>query len=378
MMKFTYYIEYYIEENSDKKYYGYYSCNDKLEGSITITNKNVHSLYIDTRSVLASFLTGGKYLSNKALNDLIFLYDGKEYSIRINILKAYANKYEFNRYISNDLYLIIDKTFRGIRQIEENIEEEEVDEISNILKNKLEDLDLYSNYLLTEAEFDFLVQLDREASIQYCEKILYEICKLLDTQNISIYDKIDYNSLDNTHKKLYITLQTSLTGISHILYQMTSIFGFTYEYTPYISLQTYLSRLMEYIKNELAAVHPTPLNTEKDKKNYIKKELNKQAILEILCPLKYQNRMKDILNRIDTQYHITNCSKLDKACLILLLKEHCAFLDKNASKKFNKFRELILQYYEQSDVSYKENDCKNRKNELYSQYPIFWKEMNNK
>ena len=380
MLKYTYHIEYYITDIPQEKYYGYYSCDDVLEKSIIITSKNVHSFYIDPLSVLASFIVEGKYLSNSKLQELYFLGENGTYSIQINILESYTNKYESNRYISNDLYLILDRTFRAIKLMTESeIERNEVDSIHNVIENKLAKIDLYSNYLLIETESPFLLHINRTKSLQYCKKVLTEIIRLLDEKSIAIYDSIDFGSLDDLHRKLYKSLQTSIRSMSHILNLMTSILGFSYEYTPYIELRDYFNKIMTYLCLELGEDITTKNEESSKKKDPIEKEYSKKEILEKLCPAYlHRNKVEQILNEINDSYHINECSKIEKASLVLLIRDHCNFLDQNIAKKFNQLRKLIMQYYGQTDISYKENDCLQKKEELYSRYPMFWNKMKNK
>lgn len=381
MFRYTYYIEYFIASEPNAKYYGYYSCDDKLQECITLTHKEVCSFWVSPLSTLADFLVYGKYLSNEALKALHKIREESTYAINVNILSKHTNKFEFNSYISNDMYLILDRTFRAISLIEEkNILTDEVESIVNLLNDKLPKIEQYSNYLLIQAEIDFRLNIQRKKSILFCKRIVQEIIRLIGKENIRIYDRVDPSCLDKLHYKLYHSLHTSLKVIGQVIFRMTTIFGFGYEYSAYVSLKGYFNRILEYLSLELDEDFPQNfLTNNAAKKKMIAKEYSKQEVLEKLSP-SYINRSKVelILNEVDQNYHIKDCSKLDKACLALLLRENCNFLDQNLSKKFAQLRKLILQYYEEADVSYKENDCKLRKEELYAQYPTFWKKMRNK
>ena len=381
MFRYTYYIEYFIASEPNTKYYGYYSCNEELQESIILTHKEVATFDITPLSTLADFLVYGKYLSNEALASIHKIREEDTYSIIVNILSKHTNKFEFNSYISNDMYLILDRTFRAISLIEDkNISTDEVESIVNLLNDKLPKIEQYSNYLLIQAEIDFRLYIRRKKSILFCKRIAQEIIRLIGKENIRIYDRIDPSLLDKLHIKLYNSLYTSLKTIGQVIFRMTSIFGFAYEYSACISLKGYFNRILEYLSLELDEDFPQNFLTNNAvKKKIITKEYSKQEVLEKLSP-SYMNRNKVeiILNEVDENYHIKDCSKLDKACLALLLRENCNFLDQNLSKKFAQLRKLILQYYEEADVSYKENDCKLRKEELYAQYLTFWKKMRNK
>lgn len=167
--------------------------------------------------------------------------------------------------------------------------------------------------------------------------------------------------------------------MSHILNLMTSILGFSYEYTPYIELRDYFNKIMTYLCLELGEDITTKNEESSKKKDPIEKEYSKKEILEKLCPAYlHRNKVEQILNEINDSYHINECSKIEKASLVLLIRDHCNFLDQNIAKKFNQLRKLIMQYYGQTDISYKENDCLQKKEELYSRYPMFWNKMKNK
>lgn len=158
---------------------------------------------------------------------------------------------------------------------------------------------------------------------------------------------------------------------------MTTLFGFSYQYTPYVSLRTFFNRILEYLDLEIGISDTSNQKVEILQNNI--EENSKQELLEKLCPV-YKNRkeLETILDEIDEHYHIEACSKLDKVAIILLLREHCNFLNQNIAKKFNQLRKLVLQYYGFSDVSYKENDCKEKRIELYGYYPMFWEKMKNR
>lgn len=44
----------------------------------------------------------------------------------------------------------------------------------------------------------------------------------------------------NDINNLFDIVQSSIEGINGVLYKMTTLFGFSYQYTPYVSLRTFL------------------------------------------------------------------------------------------------------------------------------------------
>ena len=284
MFRYTYYIEYFIASEPNTKYYGYYSCNEELQESIILTHKEVATFDITPLSTLADFLVYGKYLSNEALASIHKIREEDTYSIIVNILSKHTNKFEFNSYISNDMYLILDRTFRAISLIEDkNISTDEVESIVNLLNDKLPKIEQYSNYLLIQAEIDFRLYIRRKKSILFCKRIAQEIIRLIGKENIRIYDRIDPSLLDKLHIKLYNSLYTSLKTIGQVIFRMTSIFGFAYEYSAYISLKGYFNRILEYLSLELDEDFPQNFLTN----NTVKKKIITILSLSIfiLCSL---------------------------------------------------------------------------------------------
>lgn len=106
----------------------------------------------------------------------------------------------------------------------------------------------------------------------------------------------------------------------------------------------FFNRILEYLDLEIGISDTSNQKVEILQNNI--EENSKQELLEKLCPV-YKNRkeLETILDEIDEHYHIEACSKLDKVAIILLLREHCNFLNQNIAKKFNQLRKLVLQYY---------------------------------
>lgn len=118
-----------------------------------------------------------------------------------------------------------------------------------------------------------------------------------------------------------------------------------------------------------------------NEKNRATVELDKEKILEKLCP-SFNNReqVKKILEKVDERFEITvgECSKLDIATLCLILKEKCSLFNRNI-KNFSDFKEYVCLYYGVVNPSYKKNDCivgsgtsPSRFDELYNDNGAFW------
>ena len=369
--------KYNISSAPHNKHEGFYSCNELLEKEIVLTEKDVRCLRITPLTRLASFLVGSAYLATDELRQLCYIYDG-EYQIYVRVIERYDNMFELSDSLSNDLYLFINRISKAILFFEKaDLTVGDIVEIGDSLKNKLLSLDLFSNYLLIEAEVDFLIHIDRLSSLKYCKAIVQEIISIINEDVMLAYNKVEYVRLDERHKQLFDIVQSSIEGINGVLYKMTTLFGFSYQYTPYVSLRTFFNRILEYLDLEIGISDTSNQKVEILQNNI--EENSKQELLEKLCPV-YKNRkeLETILDEIDEHYHIEACSKLDKVAIILLLREHCNFLNQNIAKKFNQLRKLVLQYYGFSDVSYKENDCKEKRIELYGYYPMFWEKMKNR
>ncbi|MCS3096122.1 hypothetical protein NXX73_06205 [Bacteroides fragilis] len=78
------------------------------------------------------------------------------------------------------------------------------------------------------------------------------------------------------------------------------------------------------------------------KKNKVSIEIDKEKILEKLCP-SFNNReqVKKILEKVDERFEISSgeCSKLDIATLCLILKEKCSLFNKNM-RNFSDFKNM--------------------------------------
>lgn len=118
-----------------------------------------------------------------------------------------------------------------------------------------------------------------------------------------------------------------------------------------------------------------------NEKNRATVELDKEKILEKLCP-SFNNReqVKKILEKVDERFEITvgECSKLDIATLCLILKEKCSLFNRNI-KNFSDFKGYVCLYYGVVNPSYKKNDCivgsgtsPSRFDELYNDNGAFW------
>ena len=106
---------------------------------------------------------------------------------------------------------------------------------------------------------------------------------------------------------------------------------------------------------------------------------SKEEILEALCP-QYRKRviLKQLLDEVEETYKVATLPKLDKACIVLLLRDNCFLFSSRIANNFSLFRRKLLAYYGVEDVSYKENHCKVRKEELRSLHPNLWREIRKK
>lgn len=377
-MKYTYTIEYNLKDTPNAVYHAYYSSDDVLEHTIVLGREDLRSVLITPHSLLASFIFEGKYLSVADLSQLFF--NETDFSLEVRVLSKHQNKYEFNKYLSNDIYVILDRTVKGIKLLSNsNLSHEAISETAEVVEDKLSQIDLYVNYLLIAAEKPFLIYINRTDTIKYCRDVLQEIISLFDADLIKAYDSIDYTKLSDLKKRLYKVIQSVFYAVSSLLNNMTSIVGISYQYTAYISLRDYFSHLFQLLDLSVGMIADEKTKDKKKSKDVLAKEYTKQEILEKLCPsFKYRKDLEIILEQLEQNYHITDCSKLDKASLVCLLNDHFNFFNRSIANKFNQLRKLVLQYYGLSDVSYKINDCKDRRVELYGQYPSFWEKMKNR
>ena len=102
------------------------------------------------------------------------------------------------------------------------------------------------------------------------------------------------------------------------------------------------------------------------------KWLSKDEIIAELVPYKNNELFVKVLDEINHRYKLPICPKLDIACIFLLLRDYCTLLNKDNIKTFKKFMAVMCVYFDIPKISYKENDCAERKKAILKKDTYFW------
>ena len=136
---------------------------------------------------------------------------------------------------------------------------------------------------------------------------MQEIISIINEDVMLAYNKVEYVRLDERHKQLFDIVQSSIEGINGVLYKMTTLFGFSYQYTPYVSLRTFFNRILEYLDLEIGISDTSNQKVEILQNNI--EENSKQELLEKLCPV-YKNR-KELETILDEMNDFDNLESPD-------------------------------------------------------------------
>lgn len=364
----TYHLEYYYDFSPEKVETCYFTTDKNVKGGI-IKSEEIYVIYITLKSDLGNCIT--RYSSDFSNRHR----SGSPFQIHYKVLSEREVTFTENKLLSDDfisyirliefgLNLLYNKlTNSDIQKYQDEIEKHNLEEATNYFKCKIERL--------------FWQHIELKKPLEYLYTIFDSIYHLLGNDIIKKFDMADYY-LDNMSNKevekskvrIYSIMTKVMKDISQVISEMTDIFRFHYTYSPYINLKYYFSRVFDLLRTEI------DLCPEEDtkKKLELDNELIRQRnILSELAEYNDIDRLFNILYEVDKLYNFNELKKLDKCCIALLLANFCPLFKKQAIKPFKKFKKLICEYYGSSDVSFKENDCIERVEEVYNQQKGFWR-----
>ena len=362
----TYTIEYYYDFNPEEIKICNFTTDEELKDDI-LTSEQIHSIYVTLQGKLGVILNDDS--SKLAYRHRI----GNPYRVHYKILKQVDVKFDENEYLSNDLIIYLNLIELGCTLVEKNPTTEEV-QMYNALINSY-DINLICDYFISKIKLEFYQHILIKEPLEYLYNIISAIPKTLTYNNIKRYDKLDFNLeyLNKEHKnkiEVYETIIEVLKRLSRVISEITTLFRFHYDYSPYVTLNYYFSRVQELIHTEIAQFPERNSYSNVELDNELIRQRN---ILSELTDYNNINRLSNILYNLDLLYNFKELKKLDRCCIALLLANFCPLFKKQAIKPFKKFKKLICEYYGTPDVSFKENDCVRRAEELLNQHRGFWR-----
>lgn len=273
--------------------------------------------------------------------------------ILYQIVGVHQNLFDFNEFISNDMYMI----YKLLSRLLELYWGEDLGELRRVrlsLRDYLSDWRLKSFYLYAHAEN--LRKVNGIQYILYSSTIIDQIVSILGKEALDKLKKIRYGEfVDKQHVMAYDTLRKAEQyAINHVV---NSISNFDSR-MPKLIINNSITDLKMHI-NLLLADNGYKLPA-KSFSFVPAKYIDKEEVLEKLCPFIHRRRVEDILQDVDKSLGLTlnNMDKLEQTSVFLLLYKRCNLFNKMV---FSKFKFLLTQYYGISDNSYKENDCTNNR-----------------
>lgn len=370
MSKYTYLIEYFQREVSDDVFHTLWSDDEKLEDSLLITQQDVHSIFLsDWKNRLGGYLTMFPNCKEQ-FRDLWYREDN--WKIKIRIQDRYKNTFTNKECagISDSLYGYLACLSKGMYLLEyEALTNEDVDDI----KEKLIQYDVPSitNYIYVKCLSPFFFNINKVRMLNEILTTVKDVEHILE-KHILNYDNSEEFVVKGAHHDLRSVITSEIPKISGLFASMTAPLGFQYEYTPYISFSQFFRRLKRLIEVEMEYRIATTDNKEEAAEVDYSKHFSKDEIIEELVPYKCRERFVKALDEINHRYKLSINPKLDIACVMLLIREHCPLLDQNKVKTFKKFMALMCAYFGLPKVSYKENDCIERKKAMFRKDRYFW------
>lgn len=362
----TYHLEYYYDFAPEKIETCYFTTDRVIKDGV-IKSEQIHSIRITWQSELGYIITGNStelYLRHR---------DDNPYQIHYKILKQDDVEFDENKYLTENLIAYLSLIEIGSILVERNPTTKEVQEYKALINSC--DINLICDYFVSRIKLDFYQHILIKEPLEYLYNIVDNISKTLTYENIKRFDKLDfdldyYSGKDDNKIKVYELIIKSIKRLSQVVSEVTTIFRFHYDYSPYVSLNYYLKRVQELLYTEIGLLPVEDVQKKIELDNELVRQRN---ILSELADYNNIDRLFNILYNVDVLYNFKELKKLDRCCIALLLIEHCPLFKNNVTKPFNKFRKLICEYYGTSDVSFKENDCKDRIEEVYNQQKGFWR-----
>ena len=275
---------------------------------------------------------------------------------QIRVLKVQVNLFDYNKVLSNDLYIIY-KLFARVLELYNSDDLKELQRTRRILRDSMSDSMRLKYYYMIDAAKK-LYKADKIKHILFCLSVVEEIEDTIGQDAISNYDNLyPICKTDKQHMLAISALERfnvsiNVMGIIEDLLRFSS-------YRGDITLRDFFDRIKVDI-NFLLESKGYKLSKKKSPNNTFL-VMNKEEVLRELSPYVHHKRINDILLKIDEELGLTinRRDKLEQTTIFLLLYKRCNLFNKMV---FSKFKRLLTQYYGIEDNSYKENDCTNGRN----------------
>ena len=276
--------------------------------------------------------------------------------VRIRVLNVKVNLFDYNKVLSNDLYIIY-KLFARVLELYNSDDLKELQRTRRMLRDSMSDSMRLKYYYMIDAAKK-LYKTDKIKHILFCLSVVEEIEDTIGQDAISNYDNLyPICKTDKQHMLAIGTLERfnvshNVMGIIEDLLRFSS-------YRGGITLRDFFDRIKVDI-NFLLESKGYKLSKKKSPNNTFL-VMNKEEVLRELSPYIHHKRINEILLKIDEELGLTinRRDKLEQTTIFLLLYKRCNLFNKMV---FSKFKSLLTQYYGIEDNSYKENDCTNGRN----------------
>lgn len=276
--------------------------------------------------------------------------------VRIRVLNVKVNLFDYNKVLSNDLYIIY-KLFARVLELYNSDDLKELQRTRRMLRDSMSDSMRLKYYYMIDAAKK-LYKTDKIKHILFCLSVVEEIEDTIGQDAISNYDNLyPICKTDKQHMLAIGTLERfnvshNVMGIIEDLLRFSS-------YRGGITLRDFFDRIKVDI-NFLLESKGYKLSKKKSPNNTFL-VMNKEEVLRELSPYIHHKRINEILLKIDEELGLTinRRDKLEQTNIFLLLYKRCNLFNKMV---FSKFKRLLTQYYGIEDNSYKENDCTNGRN----------------
>lgn len=275
---------------------------------------------------------------------------------QIRVLKVQVNLFDYNKVLSNDLYIIY-KLFARVLELYNSDDLKELQRTRRILRDSMSDSMRLKYYYMIDAAKK-LYKTDKIKHILFCLSVVEEIEDTIGQDAISNYDNLYPICKTDKQHMLAISALERFNVSMNVMGIIEGLLRFS-SYRGDITLRDFFDRIKVDI-NFLLESKGYKLSKKKSPNNTFL-VMNKEEILRELSPYIHHKRINEILLKIDEELGLTinRRDKLEQTTIFLLLYKRCNLFNKMV---FSKFKRLLTQYYGIEDNSYKENDCTNGRN----------------
>lgn len=278
------------------------------------------------------------------------------FETQIRVLKVQVNLFDYNKVLSNDLYIIY-KLFARVLELYNSDDLKELQRTRRMLRNSMSDgMHLKYYYMIDTAKK--LFEADEIKHVLFCLSVVEQIEDTIGQDAISYYDNLYPICKTDKQHMLAISALECLNVPVNVISLIQGMLNFA-SYGNSIRLRDFFDGIKADI-NYLLESKGYKLSKKKSPNNTFL-VMNKEEVLRELSPYIHHKRINEILLKIDEELGLTinRRDKLEQTTIFLLLYKRCNLFNKMV---FSKFKRLLAQYYGIEDNSYKENDCTNGRN----------------